>query len=343
MSRLFSTSSPSTADLTAHVHDQLLLRTIGGAEDLLAEAVRNLAAASAVRTEEGRVICQVQGSLRQLQSCRLFSSAADLLEGATDTNAFLATLQRSARMGVIATLPSENPLRFRVAASPRSFAREIRASIQQGLGWLNDPSDWMINIEETTHGWVAEIGPLFWTRRFGQLERTPWSTNPVVAEILVRLAKLRDQHRVLDPFCGTGTLLMAAHSTAPAAALTGSDIDDRALALAMINFSRFGVDGQLRLGDAVLIPEPDSSVDRVICNLPFGKRVGSHDGNKIIYPAALNEIRRILTADGRVVLLTDDKRLLRTAIARTAGLKIVRERLLRFSGVTPTVFVLRRC
>ncbi|WP_344149204.1 hypothetical protein [Kribbella yunnanensis] len=51
------------------------------------------------------------------------------------------------------------------------------------------------------------------------------------------------------------------------------------------------------------------------------------------------EIARVLTADGRAVLLTEDKRLLRDAVAGCRGVKVVRERVLRFNGATPTVFV----
>jgi 23S rRNA G2445 N2-methylase RlmL len=80
----------------------------------------------------------------------------------------------------------------------------------------------------------------------------------------------------------------------------------------------------------------------VIANLPFGKRVGSHRDNLRLYPAAVAEIARILTDDGRAVLLTEDKRLLKATIARTPGVKIVKERLLRFNGATPTAFVLTR-
>lgn len=60
--------------------------------------------------------------------------------------------------------------------------------------------------------------------------------------------------------------------------------------------------------------------------------------NEWPYPAALQEISRVLTPAGRAVLLTDDKRLFRASVERTPGLKIVRERALSYSGVTPTAF-----
>ncbi|WP_238335206.1 TRM11 family SAM-dependent methyltransferase [Kribbella amoyensis] len=191
-----------------------------------------------------------------------------------------------------------------------------------------------MNLTSTADGWQAEIGALHWTRRFGRLERLPWSTNPVVAEVLVRLAKLRPGDHVLDPFCGAGTVLAAVRTRGTRR--YGSDHDPRAIDLARRNLGEV----QLRLGSARQLAHADRTVHRVIANLPFGKRVGRHADNLTLYPAALHEVARVLTPDGRAVLLTEDKRLLRDAVARTGGLKIVRERVLRFNGATPTAFVL---
>jgi tRNA G10 N-methylase Trm11 len=166
----------------------------------------------------------------------------------------------------------------------------------------------------------------------------PWSTNPVVAEVVVRLAKIRPHHRVLDPFCGTGTLLLAAQRNARPAALIGSDKQSVDLARRNLN----ALDAVLTTARAEAIQHPDRSIDRVIANLPFGKRVGSHRDNRRLYPAAVAEIARVLTDDGRAVLLIEDKRLLKATIARTPGVKIVKERLLRFNGATPTAFVMAR-
>ncbi|RZU14018.1 putative RNA methylase family UPF0020 [Kribbella rubisoli] len=179
--------------------------------------------------------------------------------------------------------------------------------------------------------------PLSWMRRFGRLERLPWSTNPVVAEVIVRLAKIRPGHHVLDPFCGTGTILLAARRRAPAAHIIGTDHDPRALAIATANGCH-----ELAQAKADALPLQDGSVDRVVTNLPFGKQVGSHELNRTLYPAVLRELDRVLTPDGRAVLLTEDKRLLHNAIQRQRALKVVRQRLLRYNGATPTAYVLTR-
>jgi 23S rRNA G2445 N2-methylase RlmL len=174
-------------------------------------------------------------------------------------------------------------------------------------------------------------------RRFGRSERLPWSTNPVVAEVLVRLAKIRSGHRVIDPFCGTGTILRAVRRRAPGAHVIGTDHDPRALEIATANGCR-----ELAQADAAALPYKDSSVDRVVANLPFGKQVGSHEFNRTLYPALLRELDRVLTAAGRAVLLTEDKRLLHNAIQAHRALKIVRQRLLKYNGATPTAYVLTR-
>ncbi|TCC18610.1 TRM11 family SAM-dependent methyltransferase [Kribbella sindirgiensis] len=194
-----------------------------------------------------------------------------------------------------------------------------------------------IAVRDLEDGSITEIGSMAWTRRFGWVERLPWSTNLIVAEVLVRLAKIRPGHQVLDPFCGTGTILRAVRRREPGAFAVGTDHDPKALDLAARNLS-----GTLSQAAAEALPFATSSVDRVVANLPFGKQVGSHRGNRTLYPAALDELDRILSGDGRAVLLTEDKRLLRTAIERQGGLKVVRQRLLKYNGATPTAYVLAR-
>jgi tRNA (guanine6-N2)-methyltransferase len=324
--------------LSRPVDDQVVLRTISGAEDLLAE---DLTAFGTVHRSDSRIALRISRTLRELHEVRLYSSLAVPLVGSPGEQVFLASVRRSVSRGVLSALNTAAPLRFRLEAGTPE-AKEVSVALEQALGWINDPGDWAVNFIRSPAGWEAEVGPFYWTRRFGRFERLPWSTKPVVAGILVRLAKLRPSQRILDPFCGTGTLLVAAGRLEPDLILLGSDQDPDAIDLARVNFDRFGVTGRLDIAMAECIQHPDRSVDRVVANLPFGKLVGSHAGNSCLYPAALEEIARVLADDGRVVLLTDDKRLFKTAVMHTTGLKIVRERVLRYGAVTPTVFVLTR-
>jgi tRNA (guanine6-N2)-methyltransferase len=309
------------------IKDHLTLRTVDGAADLLAGELRTLPQVTVLTTRAASVTCRIDGELEDLYNCPLYSAAAIPLAGDPRDQGFLNPLHTSSTTGVLATV--RHPVTFR--------GRELATTITRELGWTNDPGNWTVNLTETGEGWIAEIGPLYWTRRFGRLERLPWSTNPVVAEVVVRLAKIRPEHRVLDPFCGSGTLLLAAHRHARPAELLGSDKTGSSIEMARRN----GL-VHASTGDAEEIQQPDRSIDRVIANLPFGKRVGSHEDNLRLYPAAIAEIARVLTTDGRAVLLTEDKRLFKDTVARTPGLKIVKERVLRFNGATPTAFVVIR-
>ncbi len=301
------------------IGDNVVLRTVSGAEDLITGL-------DVISRTPGRVLCRIDGTLQAIHDLRMFTTLAVLVPT-------VEAIHKSAASGVISSLGSLP--RFRIA--PGTPQEALLRSAAESLGWSEDPSDWSVNFVGGPDGWEAEIGPFHWSRRFGSLERLPWSTKPVVAEVLVRLAKIQPGHRVLDPFCGTGTLLAAAGSAVTA---LGSDIDPRAIVLARSNLDRREVPARLTVASAEHLDHPSGSIDRVIANLPFGKLVGSHAGNVGLYPAALREIARVLHPAGRAVLLTDDKRLFEAAVAGTPRLKIVRRRLLTYGGVTPTAYVL---
>jgi tRNA (guanine6-N2)-methyltransferase len=313
-------------DLVQPVHDDVVLRTVDGVDDLITGP-------DVVSRTPGRLICRLDGPLQDLYDLRLFNSLAVLVPD-------VSSVLRSAATGVISAVRSDAPLRFRIA--PGVLESEVLRAGLGELGWIEDGSDWSVNLVDGAVGWEAEIGPFHWSRRFGKFERLPWSTKPVVAEVLVRLAKLQPDDRVLDPFCGTGTLLAAAGSTGHPLTVLGSDIDPRAIAMARTNLGSRKLPAHLTVGSAEQLEHADSSIDRVIANLPFGKLVGSHTGNTRLYPAALREIARVLQPTGRAALLTDDKRLFEAAVAGTKSLKIVRRRVLTYGGVTPTAYVLTR-
>ena len=313
--------------------DRLVLRTLDGAADLLVQDLRSLPSIHSIRqTSAVTVECAVDGRLDELAACPLYSTAAIVLPDTT--TGVLRQLEQSMEYGVLATL---KPSGFRVGAD--EGRSDLIAAVEHHLGWVNRPGDWDVNLTRTGDGWVAEVGPLSWMRRFGRLERLPWSTTPLVAEVLVRLAKVHKDHRVLDPFCGTGTILLAVRRREPTAIVAGADHDPRAIAIARRNTTR---SAQLIQGKAEALPFPPGSVDRIVTNLPFGKQVGSHRANRTLYPAVLAEIDRVLAIDGRAVLLTEDKRLLRNAIDHQKALKVIRQRLLRYNGATPTAYVLTR-
>jgi tRNA (guanine6-N2)-methyltransferase len=325
------------------VVDQLALTTISGAADLLAQDLAGLGSCRVVGHSDDVVQCQINSTVHDLSEIPTFRSAAIVLDTDAAAAPNLDAVHRSVRDGVLSALPlAPSSIRFRVGLDDPSRRRNVINTIKAETNWVNDPRNWDINITQRDSHWIAEVGYLHHSRRFSPLRRQPWSTNAVLAAVLVRIAKITEDQRVHDPFCGTGTLLVAAAQAASAVTLTGTDIDDATLDLARANLHDRGTTAQLSHADAIPFPHPDTSLDRVLSNLPFGKQVGSHTTNTTLYPAVMKELARTLRPTGRAVLLTEDKRLLLDAVARTPGIKIIRQRTLRYSGATPTAYTISR-
>lgn len=216
------------------------------------------------------------------------------------------------------------------------------------LGWRNEPSDWTVNIDvsaDSVASGVArvELGPWAWAARFGGFERLPATTPGPVAAGLLRLAKLRDGETLLDVCGGVGTAPVLDGLLRPGRGIS-IDNDAASIAAARRNVDSHDLGDRVEVldADATDLPLADGSVDRVVSDLPFGKRIGSNELNRTLYPAILRELERVLTSDGRCVLLTDDKRVLTESVARARGLKIAGERVIRYNGVTPTAYIVRR-
>lgn len=315
-------------DLDRPIKDQLILRTVPGAVDYLAEDVRALGARIVRRYPDGLLV-EYAGPLRPLAASRYF----DVL--AVDP----AALDESLDGGVLGALNpgGSGPVRFRVGDLGED-RWAMRDRLESGYGWSNSPNAWDVNVEPGG----AEIGALYLTQRFGELQRTPASTNPVVAAVLTRLAKIEPGQTVLDPFCGAGTLLVHAAEMARPGRLLGFDVQTRWLRMSAENLRGRRVTALLARADAAALPVATGAVDRVLANLPFGKRVGSHRVNARLYPAALAEIARVLPGNGRAVLLTDDKRLFRETVQRTRLIRVIKEIVLARGGLHPSAYVVAK-
>jgi predicted RNA methylase len=335
---------PAEVDLDRPVEDMLVLDTVQGGVDHLAQELADTVGdrAAIVRRGADFVVVRYAGPLRPLAAGRMYSRLAVLLSDRAGDDGWPDRLADSVSRGVLSAVHrTDPPLRFRIG--PIGDLRwPVRDAIEASFGWANDPGDWDANVEERAGLLRAEVGPLFLTARFGELHRLPASTTPVVAAIMCRLAKIQPGDLVLDPMCGAGTLLVVAGAGYEPRLAVGTDVDPVAVKAATANVAARGVPALILRADARHLPLPADSVDRVVSNLPFGKRVGSHDENVRLYPAMLRELTRVLTRQGRAALLTEDKRIFREAVQRTPRLHVVRELVVESGGAHPSVYVLAR-
>jgi 23S rRNA G2445 N2-methylase RlmL len=145
-----------------------------------------------------------------------------------------------------------------------------------------------------------------------KVSHTPASLRPSAAAALGLLSEPRDDDVVLDPFCGAGTVLIERAHLGRYKMLLGGDSDARALAAARENVGPRYKPIELREWDAQALPLEDRSVDKIITNLPWGRKVGSSRENPKLYARALDELLRVLKPRGTIVLLTAETRLMRS-------------------------------
>lgn len=267
---------------------------------------------------------------------RFFSSCSLVLGAMSDPLDVPTLLDELA--GYCAMRPPSDDTGFRVADIGAS-RWELRDAIGTRFGWINDASDWQFNIR-SLHGLVvADLGDQHMTRRLGSMLREPASTTPIAAAVMVRLGELHDDMRVLDPCCGTGTLGVLAVESCPAVRFVGSDLDRSSLAKAAANLRGRGHPARLLQADAARLPIGRETVDLVIGNLPFGKRIGSHGTNLEFYPRLLTEVARVLRPDGTAVLMTEEKRLFTESVQRAPGIRVTAEHLIETGGLHPSIYV----
>jgi 23S rRNA G2445 N2-methylase RlmL len=174
-----------------------------------------------------------------------------------------------------------------------------------------------------------------------RIAHTPASINPPLAYALCLLSEPQPGEVFLDPMCGAGTILIERAALGPARLLAG-DLHPRPVEMAQRNFEAFGAQAGLCRWDARRLPLAGESVDKVVCNLPWGRRVGSHLSNRHLYPGFVREVARVLRVRGLAVLVSLEKRMLTRAVERHGWLRIERRLLISVGGLNPWIFVVRK-
>jgi tRNA (guanine10-N2)-dimethyltransferase len=135
----------------------------------------------------------------------------------------------------------------------------------------------------------------------------PGVMMPGLARALVNLSRVMPGEILLDPFCGTGGVLIEAGliGTMP----VGIDVDRSMVEGSHLNCPL----ARVILADATALPFSDDSVDAVVTDLPYGQSVIIHaDTLETLYHDALAEIARVLRP-GRTAVIVTHRDISRTA------------------------------
>lgn len=99
----------------------------------------------------------------------------------------------------------------------------------------------------------------------------PTMLKPKLARLLINLARIKEGGRLLDPFCGTGSILIEAHylDLNP----VGIDLDSRAIEKSNINLKAYNLSIKVDIGDATKLEDKykADSFDGIVTDLPYGR------------------------------------------------------------------------
>ena len=131
---------------------------------------------------------------------------------------------------------------------------------------------------------------------------SPISLDPKLARALVNLSEVGRDEVLLDPFCGTGGILLEA--VLIGARVIGSDISRKMIEGCRKNLEYFGINKyelyQCDVGDVSKFVE---NVDAVVTDFPYGRST-STSGEKIeiLYDRGAEVICKVLKSDGKAVV-----------------------------------------
>jgi Predicted N6-adenine-specific DNA methylase len=176
---------------------------------------------------------------------------------------------------------------------------------------------WLFLIDEKFYVAVQESSFHQVLHRNKRQQEREGSLPVTIAAAMAFAGYPQQEEIIIDPTCGSGTLLAETYAYQPhIKSVTGFDIDPEAIAAAEANLKHVE-QAQLVNTDFTVSNLPENSSHLFLANLPFGKQYGDTDANPDLYANILAEIQRIgINGKWRAILLTSDTEALKSALQK---------------------------
>lgn len=330
-----------------------------------AELRESVGDASNVVEERGHLLFDYEGPTRALFSLRSINHLCTHLAVHSGLDASEDALPELERIGGDLDLSSgvsalaevrggldDSDLSFRVTAdrtgkhdyTSHQIAAALGEGVRRATGWRVDLTGYDVDVRADLDQDLLVVGvrltqQSLHRRNLAEFGRA--SLKATVAYGLIRLAEIRPEHVFADPLCGGGTIPIEATQVVPGLTVLGGDIDPRALANAAVNRAAAAVDFPLFNWDARALPLANGCVDRLIANLPFGVRIGSHRKNRPLYRELMPEVERVLAPGGRAVLLSLERRLMASLLPLRPRFRLMKRFSVNIGGLMPSAYVIQ--
>jgi len=155
------------------------------------------------------------------------------------------------------------------------------------------------------------------------------SLKATAAFVMIQLADIPEgfEGKLLDPFCGAGTILLEAGQIYPGLELWGGDVHEEPVAGAGKNLATYEIEDRVHLQqmDVRELSQhlPAAHFDYIITNPPFGLRMGKKLDLRRFYAEALQEIHTVLKPGGILVMVILKAAFFRQALNQVQGLDVL--------------------
>ncbi|MEZ0345054.1 MAG: THUMP domain-containing protein [Infirmifilum sp.] len=299
---------------------KVLLTTVPGLEFIVQEELGEIIGKTQVTYSPltGRVFAEVEEeklpsilSLHSVEAARIILSQAPELEEAVQASlSHLEQLTRGVGVQTFAVLAER--ISKDAPFTSLDLAREIGKLLAEKLNLRVqlDAPDLVVYAEYNSgqYSLGVDLAP------FASLRDRPYrawlhrsALNPIIAYAMCRLAM--PFTKVLDPFCGGGTIILECQGLAAAQEAICSDVNLKAVEGAHLNAQLVRAAPHLLVQDvrfSALRRKP--GLDAVIANPPFGIRERAVGGIKRVYKALFNAAYESLEPGGKLVVLSPLKK-----------------------------------
>ena len=206
----------------------------------------------------------------------------------------------------------------------------IRKYINQEfkLEYDTDNPDLKIHIIKTKDSWElgAQITPKPLSWRDYKVSHMSGALNPTVAHGMNLLAETKFANSYLNPFSGSGTLLIEACIQNPnLQEIIGFDIDKSALTSSMHNIKEAGLIRKIKVKSLDIFEETSlGKFDIIASDLPFGMAISKHTDISYLYKKFISFSENHLTKNGNLIVITSEIDLFKKII-KSSKFKIIKE------------------
>jgi len=177
----------------------------------------------------------------------------------------------------------------------------------------------------------------------------PTSLVGTLSYSLAYLAEIKPGDIVVDPMCGGLSISIETALNWKHAFHIGGEIHAQGIDRCIKNMEHVNkINGKhlplsVMRWDATNLPLRNGSVDVIVTDLPFGKKIGTISNNRILYPLVLNEMARVTRVNtGRAVFLSHDKSIIITYLKVQKCWRKVSRHVINQGGLRVSVWKLLR-